>query len=40
MTKLDQPTAAPTVVDRARFDEALTEQVAAEKEVTRHGDRI
>ena len=40
MTKLDQPTAAPMVVDRARFDEALASQVAAEKEVTRHNDRV
>ena len=40
MTTLDQPTAAPEVVDRARFDQALAEQVAAEKEVTRHGDRV
>jgi predicted dithiol-disulfide oxidoreductase (DUF899 family) len=40
MSKLDQPQAAPTVVDRARFDRALAEQVAAEKEVTRHDDRV
>lgn len=40
MTKLNQPTAAPTVVDRTRFDEALAEQVEAEKEVTRHNDRV
>lgn len=40
MSKLDPPPAAPAVVDRARFDVALAEQVAAEKEVTRHGDRV
>lgn len=40
MTKLNHPTVAPTVVDRARFDEALAEQVVAEKEVTRHDDRV
>ena len=40
MTKLIPPTAAPAVVDRARFDEALGDQVAAEKEVTRHNDRV
>ncbi len=40
MTKHDQPTAAPTIVDRARFEEALAEQVAAEKDVTRHNDRV
>ncbi|MGB3829869.1 MAG: DUF899 family protein [Ornithinimicrobium sp.] len=40
MTKLNQPTAAPEVVDRAAFDVALYEQVAAEKEVTRHNDRV
>ena len=40
MTKLDQPTAAPPVVDRALFDEALAVQVTAEKDVTRHGDRV
>lgn len=39
MTKSDQISAAPAVVDRARFDAALAEQVAAEKEVTRHNDR-
>lgn len=39
MTKNDQVSAAPAVVDRARFDAALAEQVAAEKEVTRHNDR-
>jgi predicted dithiol-disulfide oxidoreductase (DUF899 family) len=40
MTKHDQPQAAPAVVDRARFDIALAEQVAVEKEVTRHNDRV
>src|ERR1700710_1987057 len=40
MTKLDQPMAAPDVVDRAQFDQALAVQVAAEKEVTRHNDRV
>lgn len=40
MTKHDQPQAAPAVVDRARFDAALADQVAAEKEVTRHNDRV
>ncbi|MER5389006.1 DUF899 family protein [Saccharopolyspora sp. NPDC002686] len=40
MTKQDQPLAAPEIVDRERFDDALAEQVAAEKEVTRHNDRV
>lgn len=40
MSKSDQPAAAPTVVDRAGFDAALADQVAAEKEVTRHNDRV
>jgi predicted dithiol-disulfide oxidoreductase (DUF899 family) len=40
MTKLNPPTAAPTVVDRAQFDARLAEQIAAEKEVTRHNDRV
>ena len=40
MTKLDQPTTAPRVVDRAEFDRALAAQVAKEKEVTRHNDRV
>lgn len=40
MTKLDQPAAAPPVVDRRHFEAALAEQVAAEKEVTRHNDRV
>lgn len=40
MTKHDQPQAAPAVVDRARFDAALADQVAVEKEVTRHNDRV
>ena len=40
MTKLDQPEAAPPVVERAVFDEALAAQVTAEKDVTRHGDRV
>src|SRR6478752_10603367 len=38
--KHDQPDAAPPVVDRATFDAALADQVAREKEVTRHGDRV
>lgn len=37
---LDQPQATPSVVDRTRFDAALAQQVAAEKELTRHGDRV
>lgn len=40
MTKLIPPTATPAVVDRARFDDALRDQVVAEKEVTRHNDRV
>lgn len=40
MTKHDQPQAAPPVVDRAQFEAALAEQVGAEKEVTRHNDRV
>ncbi|MGW1676099.1 DUF899 family protein [Saccharopolyspora sp. NPDC002376] len=40
MTKQDQPHAAPEIVGRERFDAALAEQVAAEKEVTRHNDRV
>lgn len=40
MAKLDPPSAAPEVVDRARFDAALATQVEAEKEVTRHADRV
>jgi predicted dithiol-disulfide oxidoreductase (DUF899 family) len=40
MSKLIPPSAAPAVVDRARFDEALRGQVVAEKEVTRHNDRV
>jgi predicted dithiol-disulfide oxidoreductase (DUF899 family) len=40
MDKHQQPGVAPEVVDRARFDAALAEQVAAEKEVTRHNDRV
>ncbi|MGI8665220.1 MAG: DUF899 family protein [Jatrophihabitans sp.] len=40
MTKLDLPQATPAVVDRARFDAALAEQVSVEKEVTRHNDRV
>lgn len=39
MTKREQPEAAPIVVDRAEFDAALAQQVAAEKEVTRLNDR-
>ena len=38
--KHDQPEAAPSVVGREEFDAALAEQVAREKEVTRHGDRV
>ena len=37
--KHQQPEVAPEVVDRARFEAALAEQVVAEKEVTRHNDR-
>lgn len=40
MSKAQQPSAAPAVVDRAAFDAALARQVKAEKEVTRHGDRV
>lgn len=40
MGKQDQPQAAPEVVDRTRFDAALAEQVAAEKDLTRHNDRV
>ena len=40
MTKLEAPEAVPPVVDRAEYDAALAEQVAAEKEVTRLGDRV
>lgn len=40
MTYVEQPVAAPPVVDRAEYDRALAEQVAAEKELTRHGDRV
>jgi hypothetical protein len=40
MTKHDQPQSVPAVVDRARFDAALAEQVAVEKEVTRHNGRV
>lgn len=40
MTKHDQPSAAPAVVDRERFDAALGDQVEEEKEVTRHSDRV
>jgi predicted dithiol-disulfide oxidoreductase (DUF899 family) len=40
MTKMTPPTATPSVVDRAHFDAALSEQVAAEKKVTRHDDRV
>lgn len=39
-SKLNQPDAAPPVVDRDAFDAALAEQVAREKEVTRHNDRV
>lgn len=40
MTKHTPPQAAPEIVDRAGFDAALAEQVAAEKDVTRHNDRV
>lgn len=40
MSKSEQPTVAPEVVDRAAFDAALAEQVEAEKAVTRHNDRV
>ena len=40
MTKSDAPNAVPPVVDRDRFDQALAGQIAAEKEVTRHNDRV
>ena len=40
MTGNPQPAAAPPVVDRATYDAALAEQLEAEKEVTRHGDRV
>ncbi|WP_254066258.1 DUF899 family protein [Curtobacterium sp. VKM Ac-2852] len=40
MSKLQQPGAAPPVVDRAAFDAALADQVRDEKELTRHGDRV
>lgn len=39
-TKLNQPDAAPPVVDRHAFDAALAAQVAREKDVTRHNDRV
>ncbi|HEY5821394.1 MAG TPA: DUF899 family protein [Propionibacteriaceae bacterium] len=38
--KLSPPQASPRVVDRAAYDLALAEQVALEKEVTRHNDRV
>lgn len=40
MTAPHPPEAAPPVVDRAAFDAALATQVEAEKELTRHGDRV
>lgn len=40
MTARTAPDAAPPIVDRAAFDTALAAQVAAEKEVTRHADRV
>lgn len=40
MSKRDQPAATPPVVGRAEFADALAAQVAAEKELTRHGDRV
>ena len=39
MTKLVAPEAVPPIVDRAEYDAALAVQVAAEKDVTRFGDR-
>ncbi len=39
-TKHDQPKVTPKVADRAAFDAALAQQVAREKEVTRHNDRV
>lgn len=39
-TKHDVPEAAPAVVGRDEFDTALDEQIALEKEVTRHNDRV
>lgn len=40
MANQDQPGVAPAIVDRARFNTALGEQVGLEKEVTRHNDRV
>ncbi len=40
MPKHTQPIAAPVVVNKALFDAALSEQVALEKEVTKHNDRV
>ena len=40
MSKLDPPMAAPPVADRDEFEGALAQQVAAEKELTRHEDRV
>ncbi len=37
--KAQQPTAAPPVVDRAAFDEALADQVRLDKEATHASDR-
>src|SRR5690349_2056816 len=40
MTRFDQTTATPPVVARAAFEEAMAEQVAEEKDVKRHNDRV
>lgn len=37
---MDTPNAAPPIVDREAFDQALAGQVALEKELTRHSDRV
>ena len=39
-TEAVPPAAAPAVVDRAVFEQALARQVQAEKEVTRHNDAV
>ena len=38
--KHSQPDLAPPVVGRTAFDAALADQVVAEKELTRHDDRV
>ncbi|QWC84331.1 DUF899 domain-containing protein [Nocardioidaceae bacterium] len=40
MTAREAPDAAPPIVGRPAFDEALAAQIEAEKEVTRLGDRV